>query len=163
MEMKKILDAIDVQSGLIAELLKVLEQETAEMGDINIEGMAASNQAKEELVSRIALHAPVMQLAISEIAASCGLPGTASLKNIAEHLAQKGKIELFLKQQQLAGTADKVQQVASLNREIAEQFSSTVTTTLSLITRLINQSNVYGASGGYQQRQTGAVMINREA
>lgn len=163
MEIKKILDAIDVQSGLLTDLLKVLEQETAEMGDINIDGMAASNQAKEELVNRIAENAPVMKLAISEIAAGCGLPDTASLINIAEHLAQKGTVELLLKQQQLAGLADRVQQVGSLNREIAEQFSATVTTTLSLITRLINQSNVYGASGGYQQRQTGAVMINREA
>ena len=56
-----------------------------------------------------------------------------------------------------------LQQVAELNREIAEKFSSTVATTLTLITRLANQSNVYGSSGGYQQPRNGAVMINMEA
>lgn len=163
MELKKLLDAINVQSGLLDELLAVLERETSEMGDINLNGMSVSNQVKEELTNKIAGHAQLMQQAISGLAAGYGLPAKTSLKSIAEHLLKKGNGELLLKQQQLSMTADRIQQVAALNLEIAEKFSSTVTTSLSLITRLINQSNVYGATGGYQQRQTGAVMINREA
>lgn len=163
MELKKLLDAINVQSGLLDELLAVLERETSEMGDINLSGMSVSNQVKEELTNKIAGHAQIMQQAISGLAAGYGLPATTSLKSIAEHLLKKGNGELLSKQQQLSMTADRIQQVAALNLEIAERFSSTVTTSLSLITRLINQSNVYGATGGYQQRQTGAVMINREA
>lgn len=163
MELKQLLDTVAVQSGLLDELLTVLERETVEMGDINISGMSGSNQAKEELLNRIARHSQIMQQAISGLAVRDGLAVTTSLKGIAEHLAKKGIEELFLKQQQLAKTTDRIQQVAVLNREIAERFSSTITTSLTLITRLINQSNVYGASGGYQQSQTGAVMINREA
>ncbi len=49
-----------------------------------------------------------------------------------------------------------------MNLEVAQRFSSTVTLSLDLMTRLVNQSNMYG-TGGYQQRQTGAVIINMEA
>ena len=163
MELKQLLDTAAVQSGLLDELLTVLERETAEMGDINISGMSASNLAKEELINKIAGHAPLMQQALSGLAVRYDLAATTSLKGIADHLAKRGSGGLLLKQQQLARTADRIQQVAALNREIAERFSSTVATSLTLITRLINQSNVYGASGGYQQHPTGAVMINREA
>ena len=59
--------------------------------------------------------------------------------------------------------AEQVRRSTTLNREIAERFTSMVADSLGLMTRLINQSNVYGASGGYLQRPATAVMINREA
>lgn len=163
MELKKLIEEIDVQTALLNDLLMLLEQETVEMGDINITAMNLSNQSKEELIGRIAEHSPRTQQAISQMAALEGLPVTASLGKLAEHIAKRGDRELLTKQQQIHKAAERVRQVAALNRDIAERFASAVTTSLGLITRLVNQSNVYGASGGYQQRPAGAVMINREA
>lgn len=163
MKLNELLDTLAVHSGLLDELLTVLKRETVEMGDIDINGMAVTNQAKEELINGIAKHSQVMQQAISGLASSYNLAATTSLKGIAEHLAKKGDGELLLKLQRLFQTTDQIRQVAALNMEIAERFSSTITTSLTLITRLINQSNVYGASGGYQRNNAGAVMINREA
>lgn len=163
MELKTVIDELAVHTGLMNELLQVFERETAEMGEVNIAAMNASNQAKEELIARISAHTPHLKRAISELAAREGLPATASLGTLAEHISKKGNKQLLAKQQEIRLAAERVQQVAALNREIAENFSASVTTSLGLITRLINQSNVYGASGGYQQRTTGAVMINREA
>ncbi|MDD2272969.1 MAG: flagellar protein FlgN [Desulfuromonadaceae bacterium] len=163
MELKKMLEEIAVQTQLLNELLQVLERETAEMGDVNINAMNLSNRSKEELTARIAEHTPSLQKAISAQAVREGLPGSASLGMVATHIAKRGNRELIAKQQQIHRTAERVKQVAALNREIAERFASSITTSLNLITRLVNQSNVYGASGSYQQRSAGAVMINREA
>ncbi len=163
MELKKLIEEINVQTELLNDLLKLLERETAEMGDINITAMNLSNQSKEELIDKIAEHSPHIQRVILQLAAREGLPMTASLGMLAEHFAKRGNRELLKKQQQIQRTAERVQQVAGLNREIAERFAASVTSSLNLITRLINQSNVYGASGGYQQRPASAVMVNREA
>lgn len=163
MELKTLIEAEALQAVLLDQLLAILERETAEMGDINIAAMAGSNHDKEELLAKIAAHAPVLKQAVSAMAAREGLSAQTSLGALVEQLAAKGIKEPLIKQQQLRRTADRIQQVAGLNREIAERFASTVTTTLNLITRMINQSSVYGSSGGYQQRRTGAVMINMEA
>lgn len=163
MELNPLLDMLIEQSLLLEELLTVFERETVVMGDINISEMSNSNQAKEELINKIAKHSQIIQQAVSGLAVSYNLPANTPLKVIAEHLAKKGNEELLLKLQQLSITTDRIQQVAALNMEIAERFSATITTSLTLITRLINQSNVYGATGGYQRNNTNAVMINREA
>lgn len=163
MELKKLIEEISFHTGLLKELLLVLERETSEMGEVNISAMSLSNQAKEELMPRIAGHTPQLMQAISVLAVREGLPGSTSLGILAGHIAKRGDRELLMKQQQIKDTADRVQQVSALNCEIAERFAASVTTSLNLITRLINQSNVYGASGGYQQQSAGAVMINREA
>lgn len=163
MELKKMIEELTVQTGLLNELLQVLERETAEMGDVNINAMNLSNKAKEELTVRIAKQTPCLQQAISAQAVREGLPGSASLGTVAAHIATRGNRDPLARQQQIRMTAERIQQVAALNREIAERFASSITTSLSLITRLVNQSNVYGASGGYQQRPVDAVMVNREA
>lgn len=163
MELNTLIDEITVHAGLLNELLQVFERETAEMGAVDIAAMNVSNQAKEELMARIAGHSPRLKQAISVLAAREGLSASASLGELAEHVAQKGNRKLLAKQQEIHGIAERIQQVAALNREIAERFSDSVTSSLGLITRLISQSNMYGASGGYQQRPAGAVMINREA
>lgn len=162
MVLKKLIDEITVHTGLLEELLQVLERETVEMGDVNITAMALSNQMKEDLIDRVATHSQHLQRAISDLAIHEGLSESTLLSTVAAHVARKGNRELSTKQQQLLGTAVRVQQVAGLNGEIAERFASSVTSSLSMITRLINQSNVYGASGGYQQRPAGAVMFNKE-
>lgn len=163
MELKKLIEEITVQTELLNDLLCVLERETVEMGDINIAAMNLSNHTKEELTERIAKQTPQVQRAILQLATREGLPGNVPLSTLAEHIAKRGNREVLAKQQQIRATSERVRKVASLNREIAERFSASVTSSLNLITRLVNQSNVYGASGGYQPRSTGAVMINREA
>lgn len=163
MQLKKMIEEITIQTGMLNELLQVLERETTEMGDVNTAAMNVSNEAKEELIARIAEHAPHIKQAVAALAINSGLSVTTSLGTVAAFVAKGGSPELLAKQQQIQKTAERVQQVAALNHEIAERFASSVTTSLNLITRLINQSNVYGASGGYQQRPAGAVMINREA
>lgn len=163
MEIKKLIEEITIETGLLEELLKVFERETAEMANIDLTAMALSNEHKEDLIAKIHLHSPTLQSTISGLALREGLPETTSLATLAEYAAKKGNTELLSKQQKIRRTTERLQQVAALNREIAERFASNVTTSLGLITRLINQSNVYGASGGYQQRSAGAVMINREA
>jgi predicted transcriptional regulator len=163
MELKKLMEVLAIEAGLLDDLLALLERESAELGNIDIIAMAASNQDKEMLISKIAEHSPHMQQAVSACAVREGLAAATSLGALAEHLSKKGRKELLQEQQRLNKTADKIKQAAALNQEIAEKFATMVTTSLGLITRLINQSNVYGASGGYQQRPAGAVMINREA
>lgn len=163
MELTKVIDEVAAQTGVLNELLQVLERETAEMGDVNISAMNISNKTKEELIAKIVAHSPCLQRAISALAVREGLPESTTLAALAEFFAKRGNRELLVKQQQIHVTAERVKQVAALNFEIAERFVLSVTTSLDLITRLINQSNFYGASGGYQQRSAGAVMINREA
>jgi len=162
-ELRKLIEELSMHTELLNELRQVLERETSEMGDINIAAMDQSNRAKEELILRISGHTPQLQHAISALAVREGLPGSTPLGILAGHIAKKGNRELLVKQKLIKDTADRVQQVSALNCEIAERFASSVTTSLNLITRLINQSNVYGASGGYQLQSAGAVIINREA
>lgn len=163
MELKKLIETIDVQIKLLNDLLSTLERETVEMGDVNIAAMSASNRSKEELAVKISEHAPLLRDAVRSLSIKEGLSENTILRTLAEHIAKHGNKDLLNKQKQIRDIAISVQLAAALNREIAERFASSATNTLNLITRLINQSNIYGSSGGYQQRPTSAVMINREA
>jgi flagellar biosynthesis/type III secretory pathway chaperone len=163
MELKKLIAEISLQAALLDELLQVLERETVEMGDVNISAMDLSNRTKEELFAKIAGQTPILQQAISAHAVCEGLPVSASLGELAKCIAKRGDRELLTKQQQIHRTAERIRQVSALNVEIAERFSSSVTSTLGLISRLINQSNIYGSSGGFLRQPAGAVIINREA
>ena len=49
------------------------------------------------------------------------------------------------------------------SREIAEKFAASLGNSLEFVSRIINQTSTYGASGSYQQRPAGSVLINREA
>ncbi|MSN25021.1 MAG: hypothetical protein GJV46_04045 [Geobacter sp.] len=163
MELKKLIETAATEAGFLDDLLVLLERESVELGNIDINGMDVSNQAKELLIRKISGHSPSLQQAVSACSVREGLPSSTSLVALAEHFSKKGNKELLLIQKQMSKTADKIKQAAALNQEVAERFAAMVTTSLGLITRLVNQSNVYGASGGYQQQRTSAVMINREA
>lgn len=163
MELKNLMTAVTTQAALLDELLALLERETAELSDVNIPAMTESNLAKEELIKRIAEHDPVMKQAISDMAIREGFSSDTSFGSIAEHLAKQGDAGLLTEQRRLKRTADRIRQVADMNHNIAERFASTIATSLKLVTRIINQSNVYGATGGFQKSHAGAVIINREA
>jgi len=162
MELKKLGEQLSGQLGLLQELLALLEQETRELGNIQLDAMAGINSRKEELSELIEAQADQLRLAIAAAVSAEGLPIGGSLGALAARLKQKGNSEIPVLHEELDRTAERVRQTLAVNREIAERFSASVSSSLGLLTRLINQSSIYGASGGYQQRPTGAVMINRE-
>jgi len=164
MELKNLMGAVVDQTVLLDELLALLERETGELGNVNVAAMTQTNLAKEELFRKISERSTSLQQNLAALAAKQGLPSETSLGAIAECFAKKGQEELHEKLNRLKKTADRIKQVATMNREIAERFASTISSSLNLISRVINQSNsVYGSSGGFQQRPAGAVMINKEA
>lgn len=163
MELKKLGGLLSGQLVLLQELLTLLERETGELGDIRLEAMMEINRRKEELSERIEAQASQLRGAIAESVATEGLPAGTSLGALADKLKQKGNREIPQLHGELNRVVERIRQALAINREIAERFANSVSTSLGLLTRLINQSSMYGASGGYQQRSTGAVMINREA
>jgi flagellar biosynthesis/type III secretory pathway chaperone len=162
MELINLIEVVTLQNGLLNELLDVLERETDQLSEIDLEAMSVSDRAKEALTDRIAKNSSLLQKTMTEMSVREGLTAGSSLGVIANRFAARGKWELLGKQEELVSTVIRVQQLSSLNREIAECFASSVTSSLSLITRMVNQSNFYGASGGYQRRPAGAMLINRE-
>jgi len=125
--------------------------------------MAEINTQKEEISSRIADHAEILRNTVKEAIFREGLSPNATLGELAYAIQKKGNREIARLYAELNAIADRVREVLAFNREIAERFAASVTSSLELITRLIKQSNTYGASGGYQQQPTSSVMINREA
>lgn len=162
MDLKKLGVQLSGQLGLLQELLVLLEQETRELGDIRLDVMAGINSRKEELSELIEAQAEQLRGAIAEAVLAEGLPVGESLGALAARLKQKGNRDIPLLHEELNRVVERIRQALVVNREIAERFSTSVSSSLGLLTRLINQSSIYGASGGYQQRTAGAVMINRE-
>lgn len=160
MDDKHFIGVLNSQLLLLKELLNLLEQETVALTDINLGVMETLNQKKEEAAANIETQSAVLRQALSELAAERGFPADIALGNVISLLASK---DVSLLHGELNAVAQRVREVAALNREIAERFAETASSSLSLLTRVINQSNMYGASGGYQQRSTGSIMINREA
>jgi flagellar biosynthesis/type III secretory pathway chaperone len=163
MKIKELTDALSAQLDLLEELLALLERETPELAKIHLDAMAEINGLKEDVVARIEGHTAPLRHLIEEAAAGLGLPPNASLGEVAALVLHQGNKEIQRLQHELNRVAGQVQQVAATNREIAERFVSTVSNSLNFLVHIVNQSSVYGASGGYQRPQPGAVMINRKA
>ena len=163
MKIKMLSEALSAQQKDLEELLELLERETHDLADVKIEAMVEINGKKEEVGARIQAHSAPLRQIIGEAAISLGLPADSPLGKVAAKLGQKGNKEIPLQHEQLNKVAERVQQVAAMNQEIAERFAATLNQSLNFLTRVLSQSTVYGASGGYQQRPTGAVMINMEA
>ena len=163
MELKALANALSIQSGYFRELATSLERETRELSDINLEAMAEVNKQKEEIAVKIESHTEPLRLAIKNVALREGLNSEISLRELASAFKKKGNLEIPRLYGELKELADKNRELLTINREIAEKFAESVGTTIELLTRIVNQSNFYGSSGGYQQRPTGSVLINREA
>lgn len=163
MEFKALLEAVSLQAALLNELLGVLERETAELANVRIDAMNRSDLAKEELLRKISRNTQALQGEIAAAAGREGLPADVPLKVLAERLAQKGHGRMLELRNGIQQTATRIKRVAAMNHDVAERFATTIATSLKLVTRLINQSNTYGASGGYQKSSAGSVLINREA
>jgi flagellar biosynthesis/type III secretory pathway chaperone len=163
MEMTTLESVLAEQLRLFEALLAVLNQETSELAEIHLDAMSEINCRKEELTSCIDAHTIPLRKAIGAAVSREGLPAGATLRELAARSKAKGNREISRLHEELNNVSARIQQVAAVNRDIAERFASSVTTSLTLLTRLINQSNTYGASGGYQQQLVGSVMVNREA
>lgn len=160
MSVKKLVDVLTMQLLLLEKLQIVMGQETDALSVVDLDKMSDLNQQKEELSSEIESSAATMRQAISEQAVKCRLSPAAALGAVA---AASDSPEILLLHKSLNLTAERVRSSALVNRDIAERFAETAGSTLNILTGLINQASVYGASGSYQQRLSGSVMINREA
>lgn len=163
MEKKTLTTQLLVQLGLLKELLILTEQETSELSDIHLDAMAEINTRKADVAARIEAHADPLRSAIAAVAAREGLPAGSSLGEVADSLTRKGNKEVSRLYEELHQVSQRIRQVLEINREVAERFTASVSSSLELLTRLVNQSSIYGSGGGYQQRPAGSVMINREA
>lgn len=163
MDNRNLVSALLIQQELLQELLLLGERETPALSDIRLEDMAEINSSKSDIFQRMESHAGPLREAISTTARGLGLSPDASLGSVAGELARKGDRDVLRLHEKLNDVAVKVRQTLEINREVAERFAASVRSSLELLTRLVNQSNVYGATGSYQQRQVGSVMINREA
>lgn len=158
-----LITALQAQLQLLEEFYSLLSRETGELTAIHLEAMAEINSQKESVAARIETHSAVLRKEIAEAASREGLSATATLGDLAALYKQRGAKDVARLHGELNRVAEQIRQTIGINREIAERFAASVTGSLELLTRIINQTSTYGASGGYQQRPTGAVMINREA
>ena len=163
MSINRLIVALETQLSLLEEFNTLLSRETRELAGINLDAMAEINSRKESMTASIKTQSALLGNEIKEVASDEGLPPKTTLRELAELYNKRGKRDVFRLQQDLVTVADRVRRSISINHEIAERFAASVSSSLELLTRVINQSNTYGASGGYQQRPTGAVIINREA
>jgi len=163
MIIKNLADELTKLLELFKELSVCLDQETKELANVNIKAIDAINTRKEELASRIEQQSAALKKRLEETSQSLGLPPESTLGAIAKKLQQRGNREIPRLHEEINKIGDNNSQLLALNREIAENFYTSVGTTLELLTRLVSQSSVYGATGSYQQRQTGSVLVNREA
>lgn len=161
--MEKLQVALEQQLKLLEELYALLKLETNELAEVHLDAMAEINIRKEDLSSRMAPHSEHLRALMQEVATREGLSAKATLGELAVCFSKKGDREIARIHAELNATADRIKELLSLNREIAERFAASVGNSLEFIARIINQTSTYGASGGYQQRPAGAVLINREA
>jgi len=157
-----LIDALEIQLELLEEFCTLLSSETGELAAIHLDAMAEINSRKENISTRIEAHSTVLRRELGNAAAREGLSPKATLGELAELYKRKGKNDVPRLHRELNRYAGKVREIAAVNRDIAERFAASIADSLTLLTRLINQSSVYG-TGGYTQQRVGAVMINREA
>jgi len=160
MSIKKMAEILSTQLLLLEKLQIVMTQETRALSEVDLEELSKSNKQKEELSEEIEIVGATIRQIMSEQATVASIPAASTLGAIAEAINSPDISELH---QSLNLIAAKVKSTAVMNREIAERFAETTASNLNILTTLINQSNVYGASGSYQQRPTGSIIINREA
>lgn len=162
--MNRLIHALETQLQLLEEFHALLSRETRELADINLDAMAEINERKESMAASIEANSVQLVSRLVETASAEGLPPKTTLRELAEYCNRRGKRrDISRLHEDLVRVTDRVRQAISINHEIAERFAASVSNSLDLLTRVINRTSTYGASGGYQHRPTGAVMINREA
>ena len=161
--MENLKAALEQQLNLLKELHTLLKLETNELAGVHLDAMADINVRKEDLTSRLSAHAENLRSLMLAAVTREGLSTKATLGELAACYSKKGNREIARLHGELNETADQTKELLALNREIAERFAASVGNSLDFIARILNQNSTYGASGSYQQRPSGAVLINREA
>lgn len=155
-------ETLSSQLQLFEKLRTLLDRETGELARMNLEAMAEMNRQKEELSGRIEEHNDSLCRIIAAIASELGLAPGVTLGTVAVAIGKKGG-ELLRLRHKLVTAAQLVRETAAVNCAISERFAKTAGMTLVFLGSLINRPSVYGASGGYLQKASVSVMINREA
>jgi len=161
MDVKSLEETLSSQLQLFEKLHALLEQETDELAKMNLEAMADMNQRKDELSGRIEEHNNSLRRMIATIASELGLAPGVTLGTVAVALGKRADIPRL--RHKLAKAAQLVRETAAVNCAISERFAKTAGMTLGFLGSLINRPSVYGASGGYLQKPSVSIMINREA
>lgn len=160
MDVKKMAEMMSAQLLLLDKLQIAMELETDALSEINLDKLHEINNQKDELSAEMKITGAALRQAMTEQALKSGMPSDSTLGAI---VAVIGTPEISALHSSLNLKAERVRNITLVNREIAERFAETASSTLNILTGLINQTSVYGASGSYQQRPTGSIMINREA
>ncbi len=163
MAIQALITVLESQLHLLEEFLDLLSRETGELSAIHLDAMAEINRQKESIAARIETNSAVLRKEMEAAASREGLSSKAMLGELAAAYTKKGMKDVSRLHAEINSVADRIKQLISLNREIAERFAASVTSSLEFLTRILKQSTTYGATGGYQQRSAGAVIINREA
>jgi len=163
MAMHTLITVLEEQLHLLEEFYGLLSRETGELTAIHINVMAEINSQKESLAARMEAHSAVLRNELEKAATREGLSSKATLGELAKVYKQKGQKDVARLHMELNVIADRIKQTITINSEIAERFAASVSSSLELLARVINQSSIYGACGGYQQRPASSVIINREA
>lgn len=155
-------DILATQMKLMGELLALLERETPELLNINLDAMIEINGLKEGMTSRINEQAAPFRQVVSEIAISSGLPSNASLMDVVSRLGKNGYKEIPRLYQDLNSLAKEVRQVAALNLDIAERSVSMIKNALFILAQILDQSSTYDASGSYYPWKVNAIIVNHD-
>lgn len=159
----KLKEIFAIQVKLMGELLALLEQETSELLDINLDAMSEINAQKEIKTARINEYTPPFREIVSEIATSYGLPANASLMDVVSQLGKRGYTEIPRMYQDLNSLAKQVKLVTSLNQDIAERSVSMIKNALFILAQILDQSSTYNASGSYYSWKIDAILVNHDA
>ena len=161
MKTKLLEETLLSQIQLFEELHCLLEQETGELANKNLEAMAEINRHKGELSERIEAYSISIRQMISTFASALGLASDSTLGMVAAAIGNKN--ELHRLRQKLTLAAQRVQETAAVNGTISERFVETADMALGFLKSVVKRSSVYGASGGYLPGSSVSVMFNREA
>ena len=161
MKTKLLEETLVSQIQMFEELHCLLEQETGELANKNLEAMAEINRHKCELSERIEAYSISLRQMISSIASELGLASDSTLGMVAAAIGNKNNLHRL--RQKLTLAAQRVQETAAVNGTISECYIKTADMALGFLSSFVNRPSVYGARGGYLPGSTATVMFNREA
>lgn len=157
-------DYLANQITALEELQQLLQDEQQAVATLDTAKMEVLNQQKEQAQERQRKIIDTGRQTISVLAREYGLPSETTLSRLIERIETQQKAELLVLQKEAAERANRVRVLAHENKGMLERFLGAVDESLGFLLRVLNTSNQYGASGAYvARRQSGAVMVNREA
>ena len=143
MKVKTLTAVVVEQLRLLEVLLGILKQETIELSKIHLDAIIETNSQKEVMAASINANAAPLQQALAEATSHEEMSANATLLDLAAKLKSKGNDEISHILEALDNTADQIRQVATINQEIAECFETSVKSSITLLSQIINLSHTY--------------------